>query len=377
MANKFTSFLGSYGKALVNPIYGAKGALNVANRAKNVMGTTINPGTALKYILTPQTAYASESEVAPYGRDISGKPNPAPTGGQGGSQVPEWQRLGYPNETIYNQALSYGITGTYSDYVGWVKSQMNPQQTSSTGGGVATEEPARWTPKQFLGTTYNTESDYYNARRAYVDSINREKLSALDKAIQDAIGGRNVDINSAGGELGRQRSSLLDMVNKSMQNYDKSEQSALGNLSNYYSNLGEITQSSQGVRENETRGEYTTARSDLEKQKTEQMSSLDRALQNYLYQDTQNRNALALGYTQDIDQLVNQVSDSLVSNQNIDPARLSYSAPTINAKATGDNSALINSLNSMRSAPAIQRFGINPGKTDTNAILNYLYGMGA
>lgn len=260
-----------------------------------------------------------------------------------------------------------------------IERYAEPTATPSTSGGTATE-PLSFSPTEFMGTTYNDPASLAQAKRAYIDTLNREQLSALDRALLQATGYRDPnqarDINAVreDSSLGRSRSALLRQVADLLENYQKGETTALGNLNSYYANLGDAYQSSQGVREGETRNEFKEARSDVTRQRDEGIAGLQRTLSDYLYSDQQNRTNLARNYTQTLDSAQNESADALANalGRDLTPADLNYEAPTATGRSVNTQGGLLGAL--QKTARGTFKLQTPTGEADTSSILKYLYG---
>lgn len=254
----------------------------------------------------------------------------------------------------------------------------NGDTGGNVGGNVGDTTGTEFPPTSFLGQIYYNLEDLINAKRDYLDRTYQSSLQDLDRSLQGQTGYTNpveVNFENVGGEYGRSKQSILDQVTKLLDQYNKGEESALGNIGTYYSNLGDIYQSSRGVRENKTKGEYADARTDVNKQKTENLGALDRSLQDYLYQGTQAKSTLASNYQSALDDLINQSEESINRATNrINPVIQGYNA-TVGGKDVNNRQGLLNDLIKLKSGNAFRKFGTTSGKTNEKAILDYLYGV--
>lgn len=277
---------------------------------------------------------------------------------------------------------------------------LDPFSGLQTGGALATQaaatqplppppapqEPAlaaepTFGPTSFNGNVYNDLGSLNDARRGFIDSSNRESLSALDRALLEATGSNSPDsvanINQVGenSTIGRSKSALMQQVADLLKEYDAKESQAKGNLNSYYSNLGDAYQSSQGVREGETTAEYSKARTDARTQQQTGIDGLQRTLTGYLNSDRNNRTAVAKNYTTALDSAQNSSAGDLSSvlGRDITPNDLSVSAPTVTGSETGSNSALLNALK--KGAGSTFRLNNKEGANDTSSVLKYLYSL--
>lgn len=249
--------------------------------------------------------------------------------------------------------------------------------TPTAGSGGTT-----FTPVSFLGQIYNDPDSLAQAKRGYIDTLNHDQLSSLDRALMSFTGATDPsatpDINSVGADstLGRSKSSLLKQVADLIDSYVKGEKTAKGNLNSYYANLGDAYQSSQGVREAETTDQFAKARTDAQTQQTEGLAGLQRTLSDYLNADQTNRTNLARNYVTTLDSAQNASEADLASGlgRNITPADVNVASPTVTATATQDNTGLLGALR--KAANGVFRLQTPNGQTDTSNVLKYLYNLG-
>lgn len=261
---------------------------------------------------------------------------------------------------------------------------ISDKQTASSSAAAAPAAPV-FNPVQFNGQTFYDPASLAEAQRGYLDTQNRDSLGALDTQLERATGMRNPNAvnasslldandNSIGGDIGKAKSSLLKQVMELLSQYDKQETQGLGNLSAYYGNLGDVYQSSQGVRETETRDEANKARTSARTQQTEGLSGLQRTLQDYLLQDKTSRNNLATNYRSTLDTMQNgaigNLSESL--NRGVTRQDLSVGNPTVAASNVNNNSGLLGALKKTANGA----FRLDGGKTNPQSledIIGYLY----
>lgn len=124
----------------------------------------------------------------------------------------------------------------------------------------------------FEGQYYTDPTEYYNAT-----------LGSIDRTADEQRG-------RARDEAGRSRTSLLDQVAQLFEQLDTEERKGKGNIASYYGGLGDLYQSSQGVREQEFAGdiakergrvgkERDTSNADIDRWLSDQMTSIDQTRQ--------------------------------------------------------------------------------------------------
>lgn len=215
----------------------------------------------------------------------------------------------------------------------------------------------------FQGKEYFDPSELYTDQLAYLDSVYGTNLSTMRQNKQ-----RQVDT------FGRQRSGLAQQLQELLSQYDEQEKQGLGELATYYGNLGDIYQSSQGVREGEFKGSVETARGKSRTQAQENESAIERALAEYLGEYDRSEQELARGYQGSRDEIGNRVLGDIDTRLGVRDLAASNVETDLTPAEIANNNALLGNLEGLRGS----RFN-NPFRTTgqpvNNAILEYLAGV--
>lgn len=227
-----------------------KALSNVAGRASKVAGTNASLWNKIKYSLKPQRAYASESQAAPYGYDISGKPNPAPTTASDDSLMNDMYNLSGLPDT--------GETGGYSGNLG-----------GTGGGAVAPTAPqyAWWQGKQYNWNDPNERNVYADARKQYINSM-------YDRIYSQSL----EDINTSEANLGRERSDWMANYETGLQGLDKAKKGRDFGINSWYSSVApNIYQSAEGEALKESQGTYDQGITEANRQKESAVNYFDQS----------------------------------------------------------------------------------------------------
>jgi hypothetical protein len=259
----------------------------------------------------------------------------------------------------------------------------------ASGGGTPAPDPIPepvYVPNNqtFLGQTFDLNSpegllNYLNAKKSYIDTTNRDLLGQIDTNFKKFTGGtdRNVNIGNVGGSLGTQKTNFLQSIADALQTYASGQNRDMGDINAYYGGMGDVTQSSQGVRQSNTVQDYNQAIGKTNTSKTQGMGSLETALSDYLGQDTQQRNQVAQQYQGAQDELANQVNTDVQAKMQV-PITLAEQyqgvAPTAYQGQIDRNQSLLSSLQG--AGNMFKNFGQSNGGENIAAILKYLYGQG-
>jgi hypothetical protein len=129
----------------------------------------------------------------------------------------------------------------------------------------------------------------------------------------------------------------------------------------------------------EEASKFAKSRDKVNEQKTAGLNSLERALSDFLYSDTQSREQLARDYSTKRDAAMNQTADALskvgdqINNLKLEYANAVYNGqdPTYIKEAIDANTNIFNALNTLRTNNIFKRIGGGSG-VNTEAILQYL-----
>jgi len=245
-----------------------------------------------------------------------------------------------------------------------------------------------------LGIQYdvNDPAQFYalkNAQMDYLDAQNRDTLGILSENLYKTTGYRGTEapitLENVGGDIGRQKTSFLQNILDVLGEYDVREKENLANVGAYYSGLGDITQSSQATRTGLEKEKFTTARGKVERQKQEGLTSLERALQDYLGGYGQDTSGVATQYQTARDEIANATDQTIsdtadnLTNLKFQYANALYSGqdPTLIREEIAKNQDILNGLIGLRGGNIFKRFGTQGGGANVPAILKYLYPQGA
>lgn len=242
----------------------------------------------------------------------------------------------------------------------------------------------------YNGVAYdlNNQDDYrrlLEAQMADLDAQNRDSLGTINRNLFQTTGfnDRSGDITlnnvSETSDIGKQKKTFLDQIVENLTTLADQEKANTQNINAYYSGLGDITQSSQAYRLGEEANKFTKSREKVNTQKTTGLNSLERALSDFLYSDTQSRKQLAQDYSTKRDTAMNQPATALskvgdqINNLKLEYANAVYNGqdPTYIKEAIDSNTNIFNALNALRTNNIFKRLGSGSG-VNTEAILQYL-----
>ena len=153
-----------------------------------------------------------------------------------------------------------------------VDSGLYPGATEPTLTGETTaEEPqyAWWMGDRYNFTDPNDVTNYAGARSSYINDVFDRKLSGGRESYLEGLGGVNKDITN----LTQNKSDYLTDWADQYAGLGKSFQGKRAGISNYYSGLGDIYQSSQGVRENEALDTFNEGKTKAERERERSLTS--------------------------------------------------------------------------------------------------------
>lgn len=271
------------------------------------------------------------------------------------------------DSNIYDPLTDTSVGNTVSNYTAGVPSgnlfaansrlYRNPGQGSASVAG-----PTTGGELDSLGSAIEPEvpsylqlfeGNYYTDPAAYYEAI----LAALMGEGEKQKGRYRED-------YGLQKSSLLDQISRLFEDLGREETKGKQNIEGYYGSLGDIYQSSQGVRENEFNQDIARERGRITKSKDESVSALDRQLNEYLSGvDTQVQQGIDSTYGQ-----------ALSTRGELAPTKqFAYSAPgSVNVQ---DTSALLKNLEAFLSPKNVQQ-NRRRGSNTANDVYSYLNPIG-
>ena len=250
---------------------------------------------------------------------------------------------------------------------------MRTTDRTGTNDSRSVTTPA-FTPVTFMQQTYTDPESLAMAKRAYIDKINREKLGEMNAGLRRYIGGENNTWENVGGEIGERKTSFLKQIADALDNYTKSEAQDYGKIRGYYAGLGDVSQSSEGIRNADVAQEYAKDRADLDTQKTQGLTGLQRTFQDYLDSVNSQKTNLARNYMTTLDELANSTQgdiDNVMAN-GTGGQQLQITSPAVQAATGGKSTSLLGSLRRVKD----NVFRINRGNNGDNSeqnILSYLY----
>ena len=273
--------------------------------------------------------------------------------------------------------------------------------TSGTSAGssspLAPTEPT-YQPRMMslLGKQYDVNTPegfrgFQEAKLAYLDDQNRQGIGGLNDSFRRATGygerrdGLRLDDVMEDSDLGRQKKGFLQQILDNLEGIDRSQKENTQNINTYYSGMGDITQSSQGFRQNELDTETGKARGRVNEQKQEGISSLERALADYLNQDQQARRGIASDYQTKRDSLTNETESSIQDiGDNLEQLKVAMQNavyqgkdPSMIRQEIARNQNIFDQLVKARQGSNIfKQFGSVNGDVNTPEILNYLNPQG-
>lgn len=280
-------------------------------------------------------------------------------------------------------------TGAAADTNTGTTTNRNTSRTSTTSGNTADQ---LYVPNinYYNGVAYdlNNQDDYrrlLEAQMADLDAQNRDSLGTINRNLFQTTGfnDRSGDITlnnvSETSDIGKQKKTFLDQIVENLTTLADQEKANTQNINAYYSGLGDITQSSQAYRLGEEASKFAKSRDKVNEQKTAGLNSLERALSDFLYSDTQSREQLARDYSTKRDAAMNQTADALskvgdqINNLKLEYANAVYNGqdPTYIKEAIDANTNIFNALNTLRTNNIFKRIGGGSG-VNTEAILQYL-----
>lgn len=294
-------------------------------------GAMTDRNTVSNYVnSTPQTVFPAGGKIyagdpATYGLSPTGQPLPAPAPGAGGT----------------------GGSGG----------------SGGGGGSALAGEPDIFDLPSWIfeGNVYQNYTDYLAA----IDA-------GVDKELLDSLGQLNKGRDKAREDTGRTKSRLLEQVVNLLAEVTKSEKKGQQDIESYYGGLGDIYQSSQGVREKQFADEVTGERGRIDKEKTTNLEDIDRSLNEYLESTNVEESGLRGRASQLKDQQFTgaaEFRDQLALNPT---AQMRQYNPNIGAAQVTDTSALLSQLNQFLSPGSMR----SRRQTTNNAspIYSYLNG---
>jgi hypothetical protein len=260
-----------------------------------------------------------------------------------------------------------------------------------TPKSTGTAQPSGF-PLSWNGKVYNSAGELQADQNSFYDEQLHKALTGIDtqettgldslnsslfKALGFNPGNLTRDINAAGGQIGDQRNDVNTQATTAHDTLRKGHDTAVNNIGAFYSGLGPIYQSSQGVLNGQADDEYHTADAGVDTQKAKSMSALETALNDFIdsylggVQSTkssagQARTAATQQRTTSADSLTNAAFDL-----GIKP--VSYNAPTntpIAPQAVNTYSSLLDSIAKMIGTGSQRKTynGVNPDQ----GILSFL-----
>lgn len=238
-------------------------------------------------------------------------------------------------------------------------------RAGSAGATPVTAAPGTPSATQSLGFFQGKE--YYDPAELYAD-----QLSYLD----NLYGGRVNQFRQAKtrqlDKYGRQKADVNDQLAELLGLYDTQEKEEKGNIATYYGNLGDIYQSSEGVRLADLATNVEGARTKTRKQSERNISAIDEAIAEYLGEADQTEQGLAKEYQGSRDEIGNNVISDLGSRLNIRDLVGRNVETDLTPEEIARNDVLLGNLQSLRG----NQFGggsrLNRGQLETNPILAYL-----
>ncbi len=287
------------------------------------------PGGYLPKVLTPYKDYVPGLNVTPFGwREASAKTPPEENAS---GQMTPWSP-GYDPSADPGGGGESGSGGTY---------------TAPSGGTYPYSET-------FLGRTYSNPEEALTAKLAYLTDLYGSKLGEQRRAFKQSTGYEDpnkVSYGNVGGTLGEQKTNFLQSIADN-----------IARIQSYYGGLGDIYQSSQGVRLNKQEGKRKQGE-----------TGLQRTLSNYLDQYNTGQKDLATQFLQAKDTLANANEDSL--QKALSAGNLNYAAADIPDTGMAPLTTAQGMAQSYRQAGNMFNEGPSAtgGKVDVPSILDWLY----
>lgn len=315
-----------------------------APNTKTVVGNTVS-----NYLKGVQQPVAANNGRL-YGAVQTRKPAPAPARSGPGGAYPV--AGGYQAPAPSNN--NYNLGGGYSD--------------GGTALSAVAEEPEivdlpSWI---FEGNVFKNYIDYMNA-------IN----GSVDRELQSSLGLLEGERSKARGESDRSRSSLLAQVADLLSDLSSRETKGQNDIGAYYGGLGDIYQSSEGVRRDQFTGEVNTERSRVNRDRDTNMAEIDRALNEYISGTDQQQQSLvsqARGLKDQNYASANDFRSQLAYSPN---SQLRQVDPQLGNIQLSDTSALLAQLNQYLTPDNIRSgYRYRSGGDAANPIYSYLNAMG-
>jgi hypothetical protein len=242
---------------------------------------------------------------------------------------------------------------------------------TALGGGTGTGAAVDPFRQSFQGQEYTSEQDLLNAQNAYYNSLYSQRLSELgtlktqrtgelERALMEQLGvgfdgTQGLNLQTAGGELGRQRDEL-----------GRSKDAALRNIGVGFSNMGGIRQSAQGYLEGQTGEEFGRSQGALERALSSYLADVMRSREDINTEAGRQEQQLASDYVNNRDNLNNALFDvpGFTGSLNTEGASVNNQA------------GLADELNNVRQTGTLGRALGQAGQGQANlaAILKYLQG---
>lgn len=241
---------------------------------------------------------------------------------------------------------------------------------AGTGGGNFNPQTNNVNPQQslgyFMGKEYFDPAELYRDQLNYLDSTSGQQLGRLRQGKQRQLEG-----------YGRQKSALETQLSEILEGYGEQEKQGLGNIANYYNNLGDLYQSSQGTRESDLRSEVGKARTKSQTQANEGRSAIERAIAEYLDSYGQSEQNLGTQYQSARDALGGGVVSDLQSRLGVQEVVGRGVDTGLAPEQLNTNSALIGNLQGLKQQRFNNPFQYQGSGLNLNPILQYLAGLGA
>lgn len=241
---------------------------------------------------------------------------------------------------------------------------VSPKTSTNPIAALTTSSSQTSQPKSlgyFNGQEYFDPHQLYQDQLNYLDSVYGTNLSQLRQGKQQQLAA-----------YGQQGNDLTTQLNDLLSSYGEQRTQGLGQIGNYYSNLGDIYQSSQGAREADLNKQIDTATGKAQAQATDNRSALQKAIDDYLNNYNQSEGSLATQYQGARDEIgtgvVNDLSQRLTTQQQAGQGVNTSLTP----EAITANNSLIAPLQALQNSRFNNPFGQRSGQLNTNPILQYL-----
>lgn len=245
-----------------------------------------------------------------------------------------------PADLIQN---GFGIQPQYNAAVQSPAMQGPAQAPTSAGGGGGSAAPV--------------------VDNALLEQITAQLLQSLGLLEGKRTGARQ--------STDRSKSRLMQQVAQMLEELTQGETKGRQDIGSYYSGLGDIYQSSEGVRQEDLGRQVASERGRVEREKTSNIEDIDRSLAEYLQGTNLEERGLYDQATQMRDQAYGGATD-LRGQFNVNQAALNTADPSIGAVQMTDTSALLKQLNDFLTPSNLRNRNRTAGSNSTNPIYSYL-----